>query len=81
MPPQTGLPKWFFGTGWGSFEKTDNASSLTVVSGELKLKSINLPYVEKVASVVIDGNEIDFEFKNGMIDFSEIVIKKHIVIS
>lgn len=56
---------WFLDCAWGEFERTDGSTSLSVISGSLPLKKLNLPYLKSVRSVTVDGEEIQFAFKNG----------------
>ena len=39
--------------------------------GEINLKSIGLKFVDNISEVKIDGENVDFEFKNGVIYFNK----------
>ena len=58
---------WFAGDSWGEFLKTENCFELTVVTGRLHLKNINIPFAECVKDVFSDGKRIRFEFKEGVL--------------
>lgn len=64
---------WFLDRAWGTYKKTENATTLTVISGSLHLKRLTLPYLKYVYSVTADGAEIPFELKNGSLFFDAVI--------
>lgn len=62
---------WSLADAWGDFEVNNNTVKINVCEGEINLKSLSLKFCSKVSYVKIDGKDIDFEFKNGIIYFKE----------
>ena len=60
---------WAVDAAWGRYEKTENATELTICAGKLALDTLDLPYYTEVQSVLADGTEIDFTFADGKITF------------
>ena len=58
---------WAVDAAWGRYEKTENKTTLTICSGELPLKALELPYFREVQSVIVDGFSCAFAFENGKI--------------
>lgn len=70
---------WFLDCAWGEFIKRDDETVLTVFDGNLKLKSLILPYLENVVSVLVDGESLPFSFENGRLT-AAISIKQKLII-
>ncbi len=68
---------WSLGTGWGRVE-IGGTTAITLNAGSLKIKELHLPYLKAAEKLIIDGTEIPFEFKNGVIIFNEITAAKKI---
>lgn len=62
---------WSLGTGWGNVEITEAVTRINIIAGGLKLKSLALPYMKNVSSVIIDGALKSFDFKDGNIYFEK----------
>lgn len=71
---------WSLADAWGDFESNNNIVKLNVYEGKINLKSISLKFCRKITNVKIDGQDIDFEFENGIIYFKEIGVLKSIEI-
>jgi len=65
---------WSLDGVWGDFEINNNNIKIKVHEGEISLKSLGFKFLDKISYLKIDGKEIDFEFKNGIIYFKEITI-------
>ena len=72
---------WSLESAWGSFETRGNRAILNIIEGNLTLKSFGLKKYKTVSSVKIDGKDIDFEFKKGIIYFKETKISESVEIS
>ena len=70
---------WFLDCAWGEYEKTNAATTLTVLSGSLHLKKLNLPNLARVRSVTADGAEIPFVLRDGAL-YLDATIHRQIVI-
>jgi len=64
---------WFLDGVWGRFERKEDCSEITVISGALSVREIVLPYVRRASAVLIDGREIPFAFDGGTVRFAESV--------
>ena len=61
---------WFVDGAWGRYERrNDEESEITVFSGRLRLKRLDLPYLGGVSSVTVDGKDTAFEFRDGSVIF------------
>ena len=65
---------------WGDFEIKNNVVKITVCGGEISLKSLGLKFCDNVLSLKIDGKNIDYEFKNGVLYFEKINISNGVEI-
>ncbi len=72
---------WSLADAWGNFEVNNNAVKINVYEGEINLKSISLKFCDNISSLKIDGENVDFEFKNGIIYFKETNISKSVEIT
>lgn len=71
---------WSLADAWGDFEVNNNTVKINVCEGEINLKSLSLKFCSKVSYVKIDGKDVDFEFKNGIIYFKETNILNYVEI-
>ena len=71
---------WSLADAWGDFEIKNNVVKITVCGGEISLKSLGLKFCDNVLSLKIDGKNIDFEFKNGVLYFEKINISNGVEI-
>ena len=62
---------WSLADAWGDFALNGSAAKINVYEGEINLKSIGLKFVDNISEVKIDGENVDFEFKNGVIYFNK----------
>ena len=69
---------WSLADAWGNFEVNNNTVKINVCEGEINLKSLSLKFCSKVSYVKIDGKDVDFEFKNGIIYFKETNILNYV---
>ena len=58
---------WAVDAAWGRYERTGNTTTLTVCSGKLPLKVLELPYLKEVYTVTVDGVSCAFAFEGGKI--------------
>ena len=65
---------WSVAHAWGNFEINDNSAKFNISEGEINLKSLSLKFCNNILNLKIDGNDVDFEFKNGIIYFKETTI-------
>ncbi|MBQ4451026.1 MAG: hypothetical protein II912_01470 [Clostridia bacterium] len=70
---------WSLGTGWGTYEKTEDRSAVLLSEGTLKLKKLSLPYLKKPKKLLLDGKETPFAFENGSLLFAETEIRQSAV--
>ena len=68
---------WAVGSAWGNVRIGDN-TTIEIISGELKLRQLEFPYLTQIDRLVIDGKEAKFDFNNGAITFDEISASKRI---
>jgi len=71
---------WSLADAWGNFEVNNNTVKINVCEGKINLKSLSLKFCSKVSYVKIDGKDVDFEFKNGIIYFKETNILNYVEI-
>ena len=64
---------WFAGDAWGGFEKTDGRVRLTVETGALRLRRLELPFIKSVSGVFADGEAIPFGFSDGTVTFEAVI--------
>ena len=62
---------WSLGTGWGSFSIKGGKAVIEILEGSLTLSSVGLKFAEAVNNLVIDNEKTGFDFKDGIISFSE----------
>ena len=53
---------WSVPTGWGTMELYDKKLILTLKSGYVEIKQLNLPFIETVKSVCIDEKIVEFKW-------------------
>ena len=68
------------GTGWGRYEESPNASSLTLLGGHLTLTAFACPHAEGATRLVIDGREVDFRHEGGAVLFPRTEIRQSILV-
>ena len=66
------------GTGWGYFENNENSATVKLNAGELTLCSLSLKNSESVKGVSVDGVQIPYTFKDGLITFDKLTVKNYI---
>ena len=71
---------WFTGNTWGVFERTSQKTTLTVLGSPLRIRSIYLPYLNKVTEILTDGKKADHVFKDGKLSF-DAVIERELTVS
>lgn len=62
---------WSLGTGWGNVQVKKGATRIEIISGELTLSRVELPYISAPEKLVIDGVESAFTVENGVIVFEK----------
>ena len=72
---------WSLGSGYGNIIITGDQTKITLISGDITLSDIHLPYLKEVKSVKTDNKEITFKFENGHISIPAATIKNSIIIS
>ncbi len=63
---------------WGTVEFDNKVYRISMLGNPLTLSSLSIPNCEKVTSVTVDGESIDFEIKDGKLIFGEIKISEEI---
>ena len=71
---------WAVDAAWGRFEKTVDATELTICAGKLQLKILELPYLTEVQSVKVDGVTCAFEFADGKITLNTLATQSVVVL-
>ncbi|MCB0115259.1 MAG: hypothetical protein KDD84_14260, partial [Caldilineaceae bacterium] len=62
---------WSLDSGWGLFEMTPDAYTLTVLQGKLTLHSLRLPETGATpSSAHLDQQSVDFSWASGTVDFA-----------
>lgn len=70
---------WSLGTGWGNVE-INKTTKINIKYGSLTLSKVELPYLDNVNKIIIDGKEADFTFEDKTVNFKATEIKKFIEI-
>lgn len=71
---------WSLGSGWGSFTISAHAASLVLCEGELTLQKFSLPNANRATRLLIDGEEIPFDFSNSSLLFASTKIQNSLEI-
>ena len=58
---------WSLGCGWGTYEKKDAQTRITVNGGTLTANKISLPYIKEIKHVLVDGAKVNYTFENGVL--------------
>ena len=69
---------WSTGSGWGIFKCSNASVNIEMKYGEIELKSLCLPFVDKVNRLEIDGKPVPFEFSCGIISFELKTVKSKV---
>ena len=72
---------WSAAGAWGEFDIKESKASFKVFENPITLKAFGVKFTNSVKNAKIDGKDIDFEFKNGIIYFKETKICKSLEIS
>lgn len=67
---------WSLGGAWGTFEINGTEAKLTILEGQLQLKSFGIKAFKKVTSLMIDDMKVDFEFLEGTLYFENTTLEK-----
>ncbi|MBQ4630948.1 MAG: hypothetical protein IJB70_08205 [Clostridia bacterium] len=62
---------WSVAGSWGDINVNNSDIRINVFEKPITLKSLGLKFAKNVTKVKIDGKDIDFEFKNGVVYFKE----------
>ena len=62
---------WSIDGAWGNFEVVGNRITVSVIEGKISLASLGLKFCSNVSALKIDGECVDFKYKNGKIYFKE----------
>ena len=65
---------WSLGAAYGTFSVTDQKAELKLCEGTVTLKSFQLPSDRTVKSLLLDGAEAGFSWRNGVLTFAETMI-------
>ena len=65
---------WSLDGVWGNFEINNNNIKIEIHEGNISLKPLGFKFLDKISCLKIDGQKVDFEFKNGIICFKETTI-------
>jgi hypothetical protein len=70
---------WSLDAAWGEVEITKNTISLQVHGGELSLKTLKLPFVERqLAAVLLNGETKVFDWNKGVLRLeNDVLIKQN----
>ncbi|MEE0946541.1 MAG: GH116 family glycosyl-hydrolase [Acutalibacteraceae bacterium] len=67
------------GTGWGTYEQTETSATIKIESGSLELSSLKVG-IDNVSELTIDGNNVNFTIKDGILCFDKMLINKEITV-
>ncbi len=71
---------WSLGTGWGNVLVNECDVKLNIMSGNLELTQIDLPFVKNATKLIIDDKELTFELKNGSLVFEKTTVNNYMEI-
>lgn len=71
---------WSVGGAWGNIEICKNRIMLNVYGGEVELKSLGVELGADCKELKADGKKIDFEYKDGVLQFAQTVISESVEI-
>lgn len=71
---------WSLKDAWGFFEVKGKKAKLSIYEGKLTLKSFGLKFSNQIECLKIDGNELEFTFKNGKLNFEKTIIVRNMEI-
>ncbi|MBE6702007.1 MAG: hypothetical protein E7585_01150 [Ruminococcaceae bacterium] len=69
---------WSVGTAWGQVRITKAQTRITVLGGEMTLCALELPYLKTVSVLRVDGREIAYKHKDGIVYFEKMTVAKEI---
>lgn len=72
---------WSLDGGYGDVRVDKASVKINIYEGELRLKSVGVKFVDSCKNVKIDGEEVGFDFKDGVIRFEERSVKREIEIA
>lgn len=65
---------WSLAGAWGNFVVDNEIVKIEIYEGEIALKTLGLKFCDHVSELRIDGKNVDFSFKNGMIAFHKTTV-------
>ena len=71
---------WSIDGAWGEFAINGKKAEFKLSEGKVALKSFGAKFAKKAKHVLIDGADVDFEFKDGIIYFKEAQISEKLEI-
>ena len=78
--PIGGEGRYLFSVGecFGRVEIQEATCKLTLLGGTLTLRTLSLPFAEKITSVKLDGLPIDFDTKEDRVLFDSVIVEKEL---
>ena len=67
-----------FSTAWGNFLLDNGTFVIRICEGSLKLRSIGTGKLQNVSEVLVDGQKVDFTFRDNTVWLDEITATKEI---
>nr|MCR5040582.1 hypothetical protein [Clostridia bacterium] len=58
---------WFLDCAWGEFGRENGATRIRIFGGAPAFGKIALPYIKSVAAVTADGEDVPFDFSDGVL--------------
>lgn len=71
---------WSLDCGWGTFEKEEAKTKISVKGGRLTANKIRLPYINHVRGITVDGQCAQFSFEEGVLTVQTDCIQHEIII-
>lgn len=69
---------WSLEEGWGNFEQTSKAASITLGDGSITLSSVKLGNMTSISKIIADGKEIEFDLDGNTACFEKLTVKEKI---
>lgn len=72
---------WAAGGAWGTVNITPDKVVFNISGGSIRLGQLELPFLKRVGTLLIDGKETPFTLANGVISFEPVTISREVVIA
>jgi uncharacterized protein (DUF608 family) len=71
---------WAAGKAWGVFKCSQDTVVITVLGGQISLEMLEMPFLDNISFLCIDGKEIHFTITNDNIKFERQIVSSEIII-